>query len=157
MAMDNRSMKSKIKKCNSCHSPNTTGPFRIKNGNCYSCRKKVHHPIIHDEAPRWRLTLILNIAALTFISIAAQSLHNQHIVLPYNKNRSRVVWYEFNGMEVITPVLAIILLSVGLLAAAIAHYSKQPYSKTLKRTIIFSLCAGWFLYLISIFFGNKTI
>jgi len=150
-------MTSKIKRCNSCHAPNTTGPSRIKHGNCYSCRKKVHHPIIQDEAPRWRLTLLLGTVALTFISIAAQSIHNQHIVFPYSKNRSGVAWYEFNGLEIIIPVLAITLLSVGLLAVAIAHYSKRPYSKTFKRTIIFSLCAGWLLYLISIFFGNKII
>lgn len=149
-------MKSKTNRCNNCHAPNSTGTSRIKHGNCYSCRKKAHQPIIPNEAPRWRLILLLSTPALTFISISAQSIYYQHIAFPYIRNRSQVVWYEFTGMEVIVPILVLTLLSVGLLAISIAHYDKRLYSKTYKRTIIYSLCTGWFLYLISIFFGHRV-
>lgn len=146
-------MKSKTNRCNSCHAPNNTGTSRIKHGNCYSCRKKVHQPIIPNEVPRWRLILILSTAALTFIAISARSIYYQHIAFPYLRNRSRVVWYEFTGMEVAVPILVLALLSAGLLAISIAHYDKRLNSKAYKKTIIYSLCTGWFLYLISIFSG----
>lgn len=110
-------MKSKTNRCNSCHAPNNTETSRIKHGNCYSCRKKAHQPIIPNEVPRWRLILILGTAVLTFIAISARSIYYQHIAFPYLRNRSRVVWYEFTEMKVVVPILVLVLLSAGLLAS----------------------------------------
>lgn len=149
-------MKSKTNRCNSCHAPNNTGASRIKHGNCYSCRKKAH-PIITKKAPRWRLTLILSTTAFTFTLISAKSIYNQYIAFPYLMKGSPVVWYEFTKMEMIIPILILTLLSIGLLAISIAHHKNRPYSKIYMRTIIYSLCTGWFLYLISMFFGHRTI
>lgn len=67
-------------------------------------------------------------------------------------NRSRVVWYELTGIEVVVPILVLALLSAALLAISIVHYDKRLNSKAYKKIIIYSLCTGWLLYLISVFF-----
>lgn len=83
--------------------------------------------------------------------LVAYAIYYKSIVLPYGGCRSRSLLLEFKGLEIIVPVLALLMFTVGLLAAlVVVHRGSNENSH--ERFIRNCFVLGVFFYWISNFF-----
>lgn len=142
------------RKCRCCGAINEENSRGIKGGLCYRCRKSRHERVgaIVSRAQKFRLTVVLSVISVFFLTLAGYAIYFKHIVLPYG-SRVRSSLLEFDGLGVILPALSLILLSVGTLS--IIAVNNCSNGKVYEKVMNISLCAGLFLYSIIIFFGSE--
>lgn len=144
------------KKCKNCSATNKINMARIKSGLCYICRKSMHDARgvrMLKQAPV-RLKVALSFISLCCLLLAGYSIYYNHIILPYGGGRGRSRLLEFDGFGVAIPALALTMFAVGLLAVVAANLYPHSNEKAYERIIRRSLCAGLFLYWVSIFFAD---
>lgn len=144
------------KKCKNCSMTNEGGVARIKSGLCYKCRKSMHDASTLNKlmkAPARLKVVLIAISTCCFL-LAAYSIYNNHLVLPYGGGRGKSRLLKFNGLDIVVPALALIMFAVGLLAVAASIHYRFSNEKVCVSIIGYSLCAGLFLYWISIFFAD---
>jgi hypothetical protein len=144
------------KKCKNCSMTNEGGVARIKNGLCYKCRKSLHDASTPNKLrkPPARLKVALIAISTCCLLLATYSIYNNHIVLPYGGGRGKSRLLKFNGLGIAAPALALIMFAVGLLAITASIHYRFSNKKVCESIIGYSLCAGIFLYWISIFFAD---
>lgn len=150
-------MKHKVKKCKSCGELDKDNFLLIQNGRCISCRVKLYEKAnfnILTEAP-FRLMVTLSTIILFFTGVSVYAFYHKRIVLPYGGSRRGGLLIEFVGSEIAMPVLALSMLSIGLLTIIASNHLPYFEEKSYKRIMQISLWTGLFIYIFSFFLGRE--
>jgi len=146
-------MKSKAKACKSCQVISSAPSFKMKNGRCYTCRKKSHEKVA-DKEMSFLAPVILGAISLYFLTLSISSVYFQYTTVSY-RGRGHSASYEFTGMAIILPTLSFIMFFIGFLALSLACYDKRHEKITYIKVIAASLFLGFVFHVAAIFFGEK--
>ncbi|WP_226477963.1 hypothetical protein [Pseudomonas sp. MWU16-30323] len=146
-------MKSKAKACKSCQVISSAPLIKIKNGRCYTCRKKSHEKIA-DTKISFLAPVILGAISLYFLMVSISSVYFQHAIISY-RGRGYSASYEFTGIAIILPVLSFIMNFIVSLVLALACYDKRR-EKTYTKVIVGSLLSCFVFQVAAVFFGERV-
>lgn len=146
-------MKSKAKACKSCQVISSAPLIKIKNGRCYTCRKKSHEKIA-DKEISFLAPVILGAISLYFLMVSISSVYFQYTTVSY-RGRGYSSSYEFTGMAIIVPTLSFIMFFVGFLTLGLACFDKRHEKTTSTTVMVGSLFSGFVFHGAAVFFGEK--
>ena len=123
--------------------------------NTASCRK-CHSPLIYVPNTISLKNRVLSVViSATLISLSGYAIYTSKLELPIGGRKS-YTWYEFYGLEMTLPILAIILACLSMLSSIADHYDKRPNERTYRKFESYSSFAAFVFYMLSIFVGSKA-